>query len=89
MLCSLLRIRYGALFVFSVRVNPHRYMTCQSSSFVGPLAVGLIADLTGNIRYGFFFVVIMIWVAVPILMSVDAGRGRTDAESYSYRTSDS
>lgn len=61
----------------------------QSSSFVGPLAVGLIADLTGNIRYGFFFVVFMIWLAVPILMSVDVERGRVDAESYSYRTSDS
>lgn len=64
-------------------------MIYQSSSFVGPLAVGLIADLTGNIRYGFFFVVFMIWLAVPILMSVDVERGRVDAESYSYRTSDS
>lgn len=61
----------------------------QSSSFVGPLAVGLIADLTGNIRYGFFFVVFMIWLAVPILMSVDIERGRVDAESYSYRANDS
>jgi UMF1 family MFS transporter len=48
------------------------------------LAVGLIADLTGNIRYGFFFVVLMIWLAVPILMSVDIERGRVDAEVYSY-----
>ena len=51
--------------------------------------MGLIADLTGNIRYGFFFVVFMIWLAVPILMSVDVERGRVDVESYSYRTSDS
>ncbi|KAF9652548.1 autophagy-type protein 22 [Thelephora ganbajun] len=64
-------------------------ITDKSSSFVGPLAVGLIADLTGNIRYGFFFVVFMIWLAVPILMSVDVEKGRTDAESYSYRTSES
>ena len=63
-------------------------MMRQSSSFVGPLAVGLIADLTGNIRYGFFFVLFMIWLAVPILMSVDVERGRVDAGSYSYRTSD-
>ncbi|KAF9788379.1 autophagy-related protein 22-like protein [Thelephora terrestris] len=60
-------------------------ITDKSSSFVGPLAVGLIADLTGNIRYGFFFVVLMIWLAVPILMSVDIERGRVDAEVYSYR----
>lgn len=63
-------------------------ITDKSSSFVGPLAVGLIADLTGNIRYGFFFVVFMIWLAVPILTSVDVERGRVDAESYSHRQSD-
>lgn len=61
----------------------------QSSSFVGPLVVGLIADVTGNIRYGFFFMVFMIWLAVPILLGVDVERGRADAESYSYRTSES
>lgn len=51
--------------------------------------MGLIADITGNIRYGFFFVVLMIWLAVPILMGVDVEGGRVDAENYSYRTSDS
>jgi len=64
-------------------------ITDKSSSFVGPLVVGLIADVTGNIRYSFFFMVFMIWLAVPILLSVDVERGRTDAESYSYRTSES
>jgi len=64
-------------------------ITDKSSSFAGPLAVGLIADLTGNIRYGFFFMTFMIWLAVPILLSVDAERGRADADSYSYRTSES
>ena len=54
----------------------------QSSSFVGPLVVGLIADTTGNIRYAFFFLVAMIWAAVPILMSVDVERGREDAHRY-------
>jgi len=45
--------------------------------------------MTGNIRYGFFFVVFMIWLAVPILLSVDVERGRIDAESHSYRTGES
>ena len=54
----------------------------QSSSFVGPLIVGLIADTTGNIRYAFFFLVAMIWSAVPILMAVDVERGREDAQRY-------
>lgn len=64
-------------------------ITDDSSSFIGPLAVGLVADLTGNIRYGFFFVVFMIWAAVPILMSVDVERGRSDADSHSFRAGDS
>ncbi|KAI0738174.1 autophagy-related protein 22-like protein [Daedaleopsis nitida] len=57
-------------------------ITDKSSSFVGPLMVGLIADTTGNIRYAFFFLVAMIWSAVPILMAVDVERGREDAQRY-------
>ncbi|PBK98439.1 MFS general substrate transporter [Armillaria gallica] len=59
-------------------------ITDKSSSFVGPLFVGVIADMTGNIRYAFFFLVFMIWAAVPILMSVDVERGRKDAREYWY-----
>ena len=56
----------------------------QSSSFIGPLVVGVISDLTGNIRYAFFFLLFMIWLAVPILMSVDVEQGRKDAQAYEY-----
>ncbi|EPQ53083.1 MFS general substrate transporter [Gloeophyllum trabeum ATCC 11539] len=59
-------------------------ITDKSSSFVGPLVVGVIADLTGNIRYAFFFLVFMIWVAVPILVGVDVERGGRDAKDYTY-----
>ncbi|KAJ3997370.1 autophagy-related protein 22-like protein [Lentinula boryana] len=59
-------------------------ITDKSSSFIGPLIVGLISDLTGNIRYAFFFLVVMIWAAIPILKSVDVERGRRDAQSYKY-----
>lgn len=45
--------------------------------------VGLISDLTGNIRYGFFFLVAMIWAAIPLLLLVDVEKGRVDAETYS------
>ncbi|KAF9244471.1 autophagy-related protein 22-like protein [Melanogaster broomeanus] len=58
-------------------------ITDKSSSFVGPLIVGVIADTTGNIRYAFFFLVAMIWLAVPVLLSVDVEQGRIDAKSYS------
>jgi len=60
-------------------------ITDKSSSFVGPLVVGVIADLTGNIRYAFIFLVGMIWIAVPILWSVDKEKGRMDARNYVYR----
>lgn len=59
-------------------------ITDKSSSFLGPLAVGVIADMTGNIRYAFFFLVIMIWLAVPILAAVDVENGRKDAREYRY-----
>ncbi|CCL98874.1 uncharacterized protein FIBRA_00881 [Fibroporia radiculosa] len=59
-------------------------ITDKSSSFLGPLMVGLIADTTGNIRYAFFFLVVMVWLAVPILMKVNVDRGREDAKAYTY-----
>ncbi|KAF9221204.1 MFS general substrate transporter [Gyrodon lividus] len=58
-------------------------ITDKSSSFVGPLIVGIIADSTGNIRYAFFFLVFMVWLAVPVLLSVDVEQGRIDAKNYS------
>ncbi|KAF7291487.1 Autophagy-related protein [Mycena kentingensis (nom. inval.)] len=60
-------------------------ITDKSSSFIGPLVVGLIADSTGNIRYAFFFLVGMIWAAVPVLSRVDVERGRKDAREYRYK----
>jgi UMF1 family MFS transporter len=58
----------------------------QSSSFIGPLVVGVISDLTGNIRYGFFFIILMVWSAIPILMWVDVEQGRKDAQAYVYHS---
>ncbi|KAF9267147.1 MFS general substrate transporter [Marasmius fiardii PR-910] len=62
-------------------------ITDKSSSFVGPLIVGLISDLTGNIRYGFFFLIFMIWMSIPIMLTVNVEKGRKDAQSYSYSSS--
>lgn len=59
--------------------------TAQSSSFLGPLCVGLIADATGNIRYAFFFLFAMILAAVLPLLVVDVPQGRKDAEAYDIR----
>ena len=58
-------------------------MAQQSSSFIGPLVVGLVADLTGNIRYAFIFLLAMLWAALPVLAGVDVERGRADARAWS------
>ncbi|KAH8983057.1 autophagy-related protein 22-like protein [Lactarius hatsudake] len=57
----------------------------KSSSFqvIGPLIVGLFADRTGSIRYGFLFLVAMLWAPLPVLAGVDVERGRTDARARS------
>ncbi|KAI9463778.1 autophagy-type protein 22 [Russula earlei] len=57
-------------------------ITDKSSSFIGPLVVGLVADLTGNIRYAFVFLVFMLWAALPVLAGVDVERGRADAQAW-------
>ena len=54
----------------------------QSTSFLGPLVVGLILDVTGNIRYAFFSFVFMVWLAVTILLSGNVEQGGTDAKTY-------
>ena len=54
----------------------------KSSSFIGPLVVGLISDITGNIRFSFFFLVFMIWAALPILVNIDTDKGWQDAQEY-------
>lgn len=60
-------------------------ITDKTSSFVGPMVVGIVADITGNIRYGFFFVVVLILASVPILLNIDVDRGRREAREYVYR----
>jgi len=42
-----------------------------------------VADLTGNIRYAFLFLVAMLWAALPVLAGVDVERGRADARAWS------
>lgn len=44
--------------------------------------VGLISDLTGNIRLGFVFLLFMLAVPVPVLLAVDVQRGRAEARTW-------
>ena len=57
----------------------HLHDLLQSSSFVGPLVVGLIADGTGNIRYAFFFLVCVVWASLPVLSTIDIEKGSIHA----------
>lgn len=54
----------------------------KSSSFIGPLMVGLISDVTGNIRNAFFFLAAMMWISLPLLSCVDVLQGQEDAKEY-------
>jgi len=64
-------------------------ITDKSSSFIGPLVVGLVADLTGDIRYAFVFLVVVFWAALPVLSGVDVECGRADARAWSLDESES
>ncbi|WWD06855.1 hypothetical protein V865_004952 [Kwoniella europaea PYCC6329] len=57
--------------------------TDKSASFVGPAVLGLIADLTGNLRYGFIFLLIMLTVPIPVLLRVSVRKGKEDAQKWS------
>lgn len=78
-MCTAARLRCDTRKLANQSIVP------QSSSFVGPLIVGLIADTTGNIRYAFFFLICMVWSAVPILGAIDVERGRRDAAGYRFK----
>ncbi|WVF65441.1 hypothetical protein IAT40_000169 [Kwoniella sp. CBS 6097] len=59
--------------------------TDKSASFIGPAVVGLIADLNGNLRYGFIFLLIMLSVPIPLLLGVSVRKGNEQARSWSER----
>jgi MFS transporter, UMF1 family len=50
--------------------------------------VGIIADYTGEIRYGFLFLLFLLAVPIPILLwCVDVEKGREDAALYAMESS--
>ncbi|KAF8576741.1 autophagy-type protein 22 [Ramaria rubella] len=57
-------------------------ITDKSSSFFGPLIVGLISDRTGNFRNVFFFLTAIMWISLPLLARVDVLQGQEDARQY-------
>ncbi|KAM0750426.1 MFS general substrate transporter [Meredithblackwellia eburnea MCA 4105] len=57
-------------------------ITDKSSSFLGPLLVAVVTNITSQIRHGFFLILLMFLLALPLLLKVDMDKGRNDAECY-------
>ncbi|KAF2757316.1 autophagy-related protein 22-1 [Pseudovirgaria hyperparasitica] len=52
--------------------------TDKGSSIIGPAVVGRIADATGSLRGGFFFIALFIAVPAPFIWWIDEGKGREE-----------
>lgn len=58
-------------------------VTDKGSSVFGPLIVGVITDMTGEIRPAFFFLAILIGLPIPIISMVNVERGRREGAALS------
>ncbi|RDW74737.1 MFS transporter [Aspergillus mulundensis] len=54
-------------------------ITDKGSSIFGPAIVGFITDRYGEIRPAFFFLAVLILLPLPLMLLVDADRGKRDA----------
>lgn len=52
--------------------------TDKGSSFVGPALVGVLIDVTGQVRSGFFVVAVLILMPIPLVWMVNVEKGRND-----------
>jgi MFS transporter, UMF1 family len=57
-------------------------VTDKGSSAVGPAVVGMITDLTHEIRWAFLFLAIMIAASIPLMGKIDVVRGKGDAAAW-------
>ncbi|KAF9585366.1 Autophagy protein 22 [Lunasporangiospora selenospora] len=59
-------------------------ITDKGSSWLGPLAVAAITDYTHDIRYSFFFLMVLLGLPFPIIyFGVDMEKGRQEADKAS------
>lgn len=61
-------------------------ITDKSSSFFGPLVIGIIGDYTHNFRFGFIFILFTLCLSFPILNRVDLPTGKQNALEFSQRS---
>ncbi|GBB98950.1 hypothetical protein RclHR1_03370017 [Rhizophagus clarus] len=57
-------------------------ITDKGSSWIGPLITGLIGDLTHDLRYGFWFLLVMMIIPLIIISTVNVEKGKEEAEQY-------
>ncbi|GAA5854361.1 hypothetical protein JCM8547_001794 [Rhodosporidiobolus lusitaniae] len=60
-------------------------VTDKSSSFVGPLCVSILTEVSGEIRHGFYIILAFLLLSLPILVKVDMEKGSKAAEEYEAR----
>ena len=58
-------------------------ISSKSTSFIGSLLVGLLADKSSNIRSGFFAIAVLFLIPLPVLISkIRPAQGYVDARIY-------
>ncbi|BGP16503.1 hypothetical protein JCM10213_001160 [Rhodosporidiobolus nylandii] len=57
-------------------------ITDKSSSFLGPALVALLTNATGQIRDGFYIILSLLLISLPILAAVRIARGSQAADTY-------
>ena len=60
-------------------------ITDKGSSWLGPLVVGFIGDLTHNMRYSFVFLLIFMAIPVVIVWFINVNKGREEAKDFARR----
>ncbi len=62
-------------------------ITDKGSAWVGPLLTAIVRDVTGEFRYSFWVLILMLLIAIPVLLSVDMVKGRLDVATCEEETS--
>ncbi|ODQ50023.1 hypothetical protein SAICODRAFT_62309 [Saitoella complicata NRRL Y-17804] len=57
-------------------------ITDEGSSALGPAVVALLVSVTGEMRYAFVFLFLMLATCLPLFRMVDVARGTADAEQF-------
>ncbi|CAB4407012.1 unnamed protein product [Rhizophagus irregularis] len=60
-------------------------ITDKGSSWFGPSLIAIIVDVTGEIRYGFLLLFVLIFLSIPILWFVDEKKRKGRRYEFLYR----